>query len=200
MVYQPTDNDGYVDYTDTEDNVLFSIAIGDEEETDSLTVTAPQDDNIQRVIIGPALGRFEGVLVKKADMSDVNEGESGFLLGMFSDGNTYNYAALTQDGVSVITAKAMENNDGDPVQLLLDRQNAVTVSSLLKLAHSTPEGEVAQLPLVRVEIGEVNNGAGGLVLHAPYHTPNDHGNYFMFCNFDYSQIFWGDSVRQVYTN
>lgn len=178
---------------------MLSIAIDDDETKNVLVVGVAQDADVQRVVVGPALGRCDGYLLRKADMSEVETDETGFLLAKFYKDGVYNYAALTQDGRKVITAKAMENNEGDPVILLLESQTSITVNSATKLSSSEPTGAVADLPRVQVEIEDVSGDAGGLILHAPFVGAITSGYHFLFCNFDQSQIFWGDSVNRIFT-
>lgn len=198
-LYVPDGNDGYVDYIDESQTAVMSIAIDDEGTTSVLRVGVSVDANVKDVIVGPALGACEGYLLRKADMSEVSEGETGFLLAQFYKDGTTSYAALTQDGRTVITAKLEEISRIGQALLLLDSVTERPVVSTLKLSSSEPSGAVANLPMVKVTLVSYGGQAGGLIQHSPFKYGEDTGYYIMFYTSEGTQIFWGDNASKIYT-
>ena len=199
MLYQPEDNDGYVDYNDTEGNQQFSIAIEDEGEFSSLELIAPQDNNIQRVVVGPAVGFLDGFRIVKDNFETPQEGETGYILGRSEvDGNEI-LSLLTQDGVKAITAYVEEINENIITARVLNRQTAVSANATLKLDSAVPTSEMANLPKLKIEPGSDNNDFCVKVIHAPADNSYDGATaLYLYKNKDKTPTYWGDSVQELW--
>ena len=195
--YEPADNDGYVDYVDVEENVLFSIAIGDEEETNTLTFNAPQNDNIQRVIVGPAVGSVENTRTVNSNLQTLAVNEQGFVLAASYIGEEIQYSALTQDGINIITAKRLQDYHEAQAFDLLHREHPVRFNATLKLPAAPAVGEVANLPKLKIELISGEGNACIKILHAPSDDVYDNSYCIILKNSNFEPVYWGDEVTNL---
>lgn len=156
-----------------------------------------QDAEVQRVVVGPAVGNVEHVLVKKSDMQGVLVDEEGFVLVQAYIGEEPQYAALTQDGINIITAKRVQDYNEAETFDLLHRQNAVPFNSTLKLPSAPAEGDVANLPKLTIELISGEGNACIKVLHAPSDDMYDNAFCLIMLNSNHEPIYWGDEVTNL---
>ena len=198
MLYQPEDNDGYVDYNDTEGNYQFSIAIEDEGEVSSLQLIAPQDDNIKRVVIGPAMGHIINVNAVNDNFGELQLNEEGFIVAQCELNNENVIVPLTQDGVNLLTAKLINDEEQNAMYQIIDRQTPVVINSLLRLPAKPATGRFVGLPKLKVELFSYNNNAAFKVLHAPCDDLVDGAaGQILYSSFQ-TPTYWLDSVTKLF--
>lgn len=197
QLYQPEDSDGYVDYRDENDSQVFSIAFDDDETKNVLRVGVAQDADVQRVVVGPAVGSVEGVTAVNEQLQELTVGESGFLATNAYEGDVGSRCLLTQDGHNAIPATRVENIGDNFTVVVLDRETPVTINSLLKLPTVQPSGQAAGLQMLRCELFSENNDAVIRVLHAPADDSASGATSAQLFNENNQRASWGDSVRKI---
>ena len=194
FILQPEDNDGYVDYRNEDDDQVLSVAINDDESKKVLVVGVAQDADVQRVVVGPAVGNIETILAVTEDLEDLPYDEEGFLIVECSKGETFIKAALTQDGVNIITALRTKDDTQHQFDILFSDETAKTANSTLKLNAKPPTGEIANLPKLSVEIISENNDAAVLVLHAPCDGFIPSGAGLLLYKMNAHSVEWGEQI------
>lgn len=198
-LYQPEGSDGYVDYLDEDDKQALSIAIDDDETKNVLVAGVAQDAEVQRVVVGPAVGRIRSWSFRNENMQPLAVGESGFVvLECNKDGNEQ-YCLVSQDGKTALTCKRVADSGEQQWFELLDRETPVTVIRTLKLPSAMPGGALAELPKVLCEIASFNNDAHIKVLHAPALQWDEGASAAPLYTSPSSQTSWGDQVTTLMT-
>lgn len=197
QLFQPEDNDGYVDYNDENGSPVISIAINDDETKNVLNVSVAQDTDVQRVIVGPAIGSVEASDCYNENLQELAVGESGFVFLVGYKGDDAQLALVTQDGRTAVTCKRIEDVNENRWFELINRQTPVTVNSLLKLPSAIPEGDLAALPKVLCEIYSDNNDAVIKGLHAPAEDTVEGAFSIKLFNNPLEQTEWGEQVSTL---
>lgn len=197
QLYQPEDNDGYVDYRDENDSQVLSIAFDDDETKNVLVVGVAQDAEVQRVVVGPAVGQIIGITAVTENAEPLPFGQEGFLVAICEKNGVESKAALTQDGRNLIAVKPETDLQDNTLKVLLDRETAVPANSTLKLKTKTATGAVANLPKLQVEIISDNNDAAVLVMHAPCDGTIEPGTGAYLYNINGQLVEWGENVTKI---
>lgn len=107
---------------------------------------------------------------------------------------------LTQDGKTALTCVVEEDSNNILFFKVLDKSVAVPANATLKLSAAEPQGDVAELPVIKVEIGDFNNDAFIKILHAPYDNQFDgSAGLTLLKSMQGGQISWGESITTAYT-
>lgn len=179
---------------------MISIAIDDDETKNVLVVGVAQDADVQRVVVGPAIGEVQGIAVKKSNLEDAAVGETAYILASCVIDEQVTLARLTQDGHNALTC--VKEEDGNEIIFfkVLDKAVAVPANATLKLSAAEPQGEVANLPAIKVEIGSFNNDAFGKILHAPYDNQFDgSAGFALIKTMQGGVVEWGELINTAYT-
>lgn len=145
----------------------MSIRFDDDESKTVVVVGVSQDAEVQRVVVGPAVGSIHDSGGYNENMQELEAGESGFVVLVSHKGGQAQYALATQDGKTAITCKCVYNSGGQQWYEVVSRQTPVTITSLLKLPSAIPTGDLAELPKVLCEIYSDDTAAVIKALHAP---------------------------------
>lgn len=197
QLYQPEDTDGYVDYCDENDSQVLSIAIGDDESKIVVVASVAQDADVQRVVVGPAVGSTEGFAFVNENLQELAVGESGFVVVSSSKEAEGNYSVATQDGRNGITCKRVADYNQSPVYELINRETPVTIISTLKLPSATPGGVLANLPKILCELYNDNGSAVLRALHAPAEDQVEGAVKTSLFKQPYQQAYWDDQVTRL---
>lgn len=199
LLFQPEGSDGYVDYHDENDSQVISIAIDDDDETKNvLVVGVAQDADVQRVVVGPAVGRVESIRVLNDQLQAVAVGETGFIVAVTEKDDVNSYATLTQDNAKCLIAQRIENIGQRSRYIIRDSSKPTALNSLFKAMAAVPTGEIANLPMLKVELFSINNDAIFKVLHAPSEDENEGSVVLATFDENLDPLNWGDIVTTVY--
>lgn len=188
-----------MDYLDDNDSPVVSIAIDDDETKNVLEVSVAQDADVQRVVVGPAVGNVMDYTILNDSLAEPQLGETGYLLAQCYINGQRSLCALTQDGQNVIQGTFEKIPDNPNVSALRVFQSNIPVpaNSTLKFNSGMATGQIATLPKLLVEPTSFNNDFGMLILHAPDDSGVD-GFIIMILNDNSSQVYWGDQVEKLY--
>lgn len=197
QLFQPEGSDGYVDYSDDNDSQVISIAIDDDETKNVLVVGVAQDADVQRVVVGPAVGYADRIFAIDDNKELLAVGETGYLCAMVVKDDQETPVLLTQDGRNAISTKRLADDDTARVFELINREMPIAINSLTKLQNATPTGAAAQLPRVLCEIYNLDNNVVIRALHAPADDTADGGISATLYNQNNEFVYWGDQVTQL---
>lgn len=203
-IYQPGDNDGYVDYFNYSDDtqglsLAFSIAIGDDEEKNVLEFNAPLDDNIRFIELSKAVGPLESLQLVDENLDPITLGNEGFLIGICptEDPDLDVKVAISQDGTNIIKA-VMVVDEPLAMSKILSRSVPVSINSLLKLSSSPASGAIANLPVLKAEMYSFDNDATIRVMHAPAELQYDGAVGLSLFDSEGNHVYWGDNVTELF--
>lgn len=198
LLYQPEGSDGYVDYRDENDSTVLAIAFDDDETKNVLKVGVAQDAEVQRVVVGPAVGVVEVFNFVNENLQDLQVGESGFIVVVGYKEPDSNYSLLTQDGQKGVTCKRIADIDDTPVYELFNREAPQTILSTMKLPAATPGGDLANLPKILADIYDDSGNAVLRALHAPADNQAAGAQRLTLADGQtYQFVLMGDQVRQL---
>lgn len=186
-----------MDYKDENDSPVISIAINDDETKNVFDVSVAQDADVQRVVVGPAVGLVTGIGAVTENNETLPFGQEGYLVADCEKDGAVIRAALTQDGKNLISVKSELDQSESVLYVLLDRETAVPANSTLKLKTKTATGAVANLPKLNVQIVSDNNDASILVMHAPYDGLIEAGAGAYLYNMSGQLVEWGALVTKI---
>lgn len=179
---------------------MISIAIGDDETKNVLVAGVAQDADVQRVVVGPAIGEVQGIAIRKSNLEDPAAGDTAYILASCVIDEQVTLAMLTQDGHNALTCVVEEDSNEILFYKVLDKSVAVPANSLLKLSAAEPQGDVAELPVIKVEIGDFNNDAFCRILHAPSDDQYDlAAGFTLLKTMQGGFIEWGELINTAYT-
>lgn len=178
---------------------MLSIAIDDDETKNVLVVGVAQDAEVQRVVVGPAVGEVLGATFRNENLQKLAVGESGFVVIEGYIGTDLHYCLATQDGRTALTCKCVAGTGELKMQELFNRETPVPINSLLKLPSATPGGALAELPKVLCEIASFNNDAIIKVLHAPADDQVESAVALFLYTSQGNPASWGDQVTTLLT-
>lgn len=188
-----------MDYKDENDSPVLSIAFDDDETKNVLDVSVAQDADVQRVVVGPAVGETEHLTFVNENLQELEVGESGFVVVSSYKGEDGNYSVATQDGRNGITCKRVADYNQTRVYELINRETPVYITSTLKLPSATPGGDLANLPKILCEIYNDNGDAVLRALHAPADDQADGASRArLFKTEQLQSALFGDEVTKLY--
>lgn len=176
---------------------VMSIDIGDEESKTVVVAGVAQDADVQRVVVGPAVGLLDRVFVIDDNGQLPSVGEIGYLSAIVVKDDQETHVLLTQDGTNAISAKRLADVDTAKFFELVNRETPFAINSLTKLGKVTPVGAAAQLPKLLCELYSLNNDAVVRALHAPAYGRADGAIAATLFNQNQEIIYWGDQVTQL---
>lgn len=176
---------------------MLSIAIDDDETNNVLVVGVAQDAEVQRVVVGPAVGLVTGITGVTENAESLPFEQEGYLVARCEKDGAETLAALTQDGRNLIAVKAENDQTEAVLNVLLDRETATPANSTLKLKTKTAAGAVANLPKLLVQIVSDNNDASILVMHAPCDGTIEAGTGAYLYNMSGQVVEWGALVTKI---
>lgn len=176
----------------------MSIAIGDEESKTVVVASVAQDADVQRVVVGPAVGNVEDYAVRTDAMQQPQTGDTCFLLAECRVDGQPTYCALTQDGRNVIKGELVDiDGEGRTAFKVFQSANPVPANSLLKLSSGQATGQIAPLPKMLIEPHSDNNDFCLHILHAPNDGGPNGFNVSLTTNGS-DPAYWGDGVTELY--
>lgn len=198
QLFQPEGSDDYVDYRDENDSQVLSIAIDDDETKNVLKVGVAQDADVQRVVVGPAVGNVEGITVEGEGGQPPVVGQQYFLLAIVVKNGQEQRALITQDGKTAVTAYIEQDAEQNRKARVFNSSSPVLSTLQMKLTSATPTGEFAELPMLRAELASNNNDLGIAVIHAPTDFAAEEGINVYLVNDGGNQVNVGDEVTKLY--
>ena len=159
-----------------------------------------QDADVQRVVVGPAIGEVQDVAIRKSNLEVPVVGDTAYILASCVIDEQVTLAMLTQDGKTALTCVVEEDSNNTQFFKVLDKSVAVPANATLKLSAAEPQGDVAELPVIKVEIAEFNNDVFVKILHAPSDNQYDGSAGFTLLKTKQGgTIEWGESINTAYT-